>query len=57
MDILEYNNSRIKDFYDIYVNAQKYDFDGQILVEAIKETFDHRGTSYHTLDAFNTEFS
>ena len=54
---LGYDNSRFKDFYDIYVNAQKYDFDGQTLVEAIKETFDHRGTSLHTIVAFNPEYS
>ena len=57
MVLLGYDNSRFKDFYDIYVNAQKYDFDGQILVEAIKETFDHRGTSLHTIVAFNPEYS
>ena len=54
---LGYDNSRFKDFYDIYVNAQKYDFDGQTLVAAIKETFNHRGTSLHTIVAFDTDYS
>ena len=54
---LGYDNSRFKDFYDIYVNAQKYDFDGQTLVAAIKETFGHRGTSLHTIVAFGAEYS
>ena len=54
---LGYDNSRFKDFYDIYVNAQKYDFDGQTLVTAIKETFDHRRISLHTIVAFDVEYS
>lgn len=53
---LGYDNSRFKDFYDIYVNVQKYDFDGATLEAAIKETFTHRGTTLHTIVAFNKEY-
>ena len=54
---LGYDNSRFKDFYDIYVNSGKYDFDGQTLVEAFKETFDHRGTSFDNIVAFNKGYA
>lgn len=54
---LGYDNSRLKDFYDIYVNAQKYDFDGLTLEVAIKETFTHRGTTLHTIITFNEEYA
>ena len=39
-------NSRYKDFYDIYILAVRYDFDGTELKEAVKETFKHRGTGF-----------
>lgn len=38
-------NGRIKDFYDIYVISENYDFDGRILYEAVFETFQKRGTN------------
>jgi predicted nucleotidyltransferase component of viral defense system len=38
--------SRMKDFYDIYYLAKTFDFDGQILREAISETMSSRGTEY-----------
>ena len=34
--------SRMKDFYDIYYLSGIFDFDGKILVEAIRSTLDHR---------------
>ena len=37
-------NSRYKDFYDIYILACRFDFDGVKLKEAVKETFMHRET-------------
>jgi hypothetical protein len=37
-------NSRMKDFYDIWVMARLFDFDGETLVEAIKATFARRAT-------------
>ena len=39
-------NSRYKDFYDVYILADRYNFDGTELMNAIKETFNHRGTSF-----------
>ncbi len=36
-------NGRIKDFYDIWMLAQQFDFDGQTLATAIQKTFGHRG--------------
>lgn len=37
-------NSRMKDFYDIWLLAQQFDFDGKTLKKAIEETFANRGT-------------
>ena len=42
---------RMKDFYDIYYLAQTFDFDGQVLQAAIKETLQNRGTTYNA-DSF-----
>ena len=42
---LGYDNSRFKDYYDIYVLATTHDFEGSKLQEAIVETFRHRNTS------------
>lgn len=39
-------NSRMKDFYDVYMMTESFDFDGRILYEAIFETFQRRGTPY-----------
>ena len=38
-------NSRMKDFYDLATLSETFDFDGQILVEAIRATFACRGTA------------
>ena len=38
-------NSRMKDFYDIWLLSRQYDFDGSQLLQAIHLTFDQRGTS------------
>lgn len=38
-------NSRIKDYYDIALLARLYPFDGDLLAEAIRSTFRHRGTT------------
>ena len=38
-------NSRMKDFYDIWLMMRQFDFDGLKLVEALKRTFRHRKTS------------
>jgi hypothetical protein len=37
-------NSRMKDFFDIWLMSRQFDFDGTILVEAITKTFSTRGT-------------
>lgn len=49
-------NSRLKDFYDVFALIKKFDFDGAILGEAIKETFTHRGTLFDHIDAFDEGF-
>ena len=37
-------NSRMKDFYDVWLLARQFDFDGPTLVRAVKATFANRGT-------------
>ena len=37
-------NSRMKDFYDIWLLSRQFDFDGVKLTEAIRLTFERRGT-------------
>ncbi len=49
-------NSRYKDFYDIYMLADRYDLDGTELKEAIRETFEHRGTGFDDIFAFTDDF-
>ena len=49
-------NTRYKDFYDIYILADRYDINGTDLREAIKETFEHRGTGYDDIFAFTDDF-
>ncbi len=38
-------NSRMKDFYDIWLMMRQFDFSGSNLAEALKRTFEHRKTS------------
>lgn len=38
-------NSRMKDFYDLWVLASSFPFDGQTLAAAVRATFDRRGTA------------
>lgn len=35
-------SSRLKDYYDIYYLANKFNFDGALLTEAMKKTFSNR---------------
>lgn len=51
-------NSRMKDFYDLWVIAHGFDFDGLILSEAIRNTFSRRRTSLpeHTPSGLSPEF-
>jgi len=41
-------NSRMKDFFDIWLMSRQFDFDGSILAEAIMKTFSTRGTIMQT---------
>ncbi len=38
-------NSRMKDFFDIWLLSRQYDFDGKTLETAIKRTFSNRGAT------------
>jgi hypothetical protein len=50
-------NSRMKDFYDIWLLSRQFDFDGANLAEAIRLTFDRRGTVLPAdIEAFNKTF-
>ncbi|MBN1495391.1 MAG: nucleotidyl transferase AbiEii/AbiGii toxin family protein, partial [Spirochaetes bacterium] len=50
-------NSRMKDFYDIWLLSRQFDFDGAKLTEAIRLTFKQRGTAIHAeIDAFAEPF-
>lgn len=53
---LGYDNSRLKDFYDIYVIANSFDLKSSELIEAIKETFHHRNTNFNTIVVFDNDF-
>ena len=37
-------NTRMKDFYDLWILSQKFELEGQLLQEAIKATFNRRKT-------------
>lgn len=54
---LGYDNSRFKDFYDIYILLGMYDFDGNILSEAIKQTFIHRKTNFDNIVIYRHDFT
>lgn len=45
LSLMEFS-SRMKDYYDIYYLASKFDFDGVTLTEALKKTFENRGHSF-----------
>lgn len=49
-------NGRYKDFYDIYILANKFDLEGKLLQEAVEETFSHRRTTFEDIVAFEEEF-
>jgi predicted nucleotidyltransferase component of viral defense system len=52
-------NSRMKDFFDIWLLSRSFDFDGPRLREAIEKTFERRGTVLPMGEpvAFTVEFS
>lgn len=37
-------NSRMKDFYDIWMLSRTFNFNGEILAEAVEKTFENRNT-------------
>lgn len=50
-------NSRMKDFYDIWLLSRQFDFDGAVLTEAIRLTFERRGTMMPIeIEGFNKAF-
>lgn len=51
LDLMEYS-SRMKDYYDIYYLANKFDFNGKTLTEALKRTFENRGHNF-TIEQFD----
>ncbi|MCH5266188.1 MAG: nucleotidyl transferase AbiEii/AbiGii toxin family protein [Lachnospiraceae bacterium] len=53
---LGYGNSRYKDFYDVYILATTHAFDGNMLKQAIIETFSHRNTGFEDVVAFGPDF-
>lgn len=50
LSLMEFSG-RMKDYYDIYYLANKFDFDGATLTEALKKTFENRGHSF-TIEQF-----
>ena len=42
LSLMEFS-SRMKDYYDLYYLANKFDFDGATLMVALKKTFENRG--------------
>jgi hypothetical protein len=50
-------NSRMKDFYDIWLLSRQFDFDGAKLTEAVRLTFEQRGTTMPaSVEAFEDTF-
>lgn len=45
LSLMEFS-SRMKDYYDIYYLANKFDFDGNVLSEALRKTFANREHSF-----------
>lgn len=50
-----FQNSRLKDFYDLRMLLHKYNFDGRVLQEAIQETFENRETPFNKKSVVFTE--
>lgn len=50
LSLMEFS-SRMKDYYDIYYLANKFDFDGATLTEALRKTFKNRGHAF-TVEQF-----
>lgn len=50
LSLMEFS-SRMKDYYDIYYLANKFNFDGATLTEALRKTFENRGHAF-TVEQF-----
>ena len=50
LSLMEFS-SRMKDYYDLYYLANKFDFDGATLTEALNKTFENRGHHF-TVEQF-----
>lgn len=50
LSLMEFS-SRMKDYYDIYYLANKFDFDGKVLTEALRKTFANREHNF-TVEQF-----
>lgn len=50
LGLMEFS-SRMKDYYDIWYLANKFDFDGKVLAEAMKKTFENRERNF-TIEQF-----
>lgn len=50
LNLMEFS-SRMKDYYDIYYLAKKFDFDGKVLTKALQKTFANREHSF-TIEQF-----
>ena len=48
-------NTRMKDFHDVWLLSQQFNFDGKLLAEAVKETFAHRKTELKVAPMVFTE--
>lgn len=59
MIYLEAVNSRMKDFYDLWVMANRFEFTGEVLQEAVRRTFERRKTGIPTREpaAFSAQFA
>lgn len=55
LGLMEFS-SRMKDYYDIYYLANKFDLDGKTLTEAMKKTFANRNRSF-TIEQFDQMLS
>ncbi len=47
--VLERSNSRMKDFFDLYLLAQEFPFEGERLAAAVRDAFARRGTAIPVL--------
>jgi len=46
MEQLGLFNSRMKDYYDLWIVARQYNFDGELLCQAVRNTFRRRKTDF-----------